>query len=249
MRPDVAMMKNASAPALDGQVRRKRGRPANNDESAVSEERVLELAFASFAERGYEGTTLRSLAKTLGVSHNLLNVRFRTKADLWRRAVDARVAERSPPVYDVLEAENLDDEARLRSFVRELCRWSAYNSDFVALMNSEGTRETWRNEHIVLRYLKPVKERLDALLAQVALRRNMAPISTVAFMSMIVHGVGHFMAAGPTLKLLGSLSEIEPANIEKQIERVAQLMLNGLMLEDAGRMSADGKRPRLPDAG
>ena len=71
---------------------RRRGRPRADTLHAVPEARVLDLAFQAFARRGYEGTTLRSLAKQLGVSHNLLNVRFGTKSNLWRRAVDARVA-------------------------------------------------------------------------------------------------------------------------------------------------------------
>lgn len=229
MRREIMIEDFRSSDAPAERIRRRRGRPASKGEHALSEEWVLEVAFSAFAERGYEGTTLRALAKTLGVSHNLLNVRFGTKADLWRYAVDARVAQRSPPVYDVLDAVELDDETRLCAFVKELCRWSAYNADFVALMNTEGRRATWRNEHIVDRYLKPVKERLDALLMQVAGRRAVAPISTVAFMSMIVHGVGFFLASGPTLRRLGVIEEIAPANVDVQADRIAQLILNGLL--------------------
>src|SRR3546814_13669184 len=72
---------------------RRRGRPANNAAHSVPEQRMLDLAFHSFAQKGYEGTTLRDLAKQLGVSHNLLNVRFGSKADLWRCAVDAQRSE------------------------------------------------------------------------------------------------------------------------------------------------------------
>src|SRR5271170_6620732 len=77
---------------------RRRGRPRADAVHAIPEARVLDLAFQNFARRGYEGTTLRALAKQLGVSHNLLNVRFGTKSSLWRRAVDARIAQAAPPV-------------------------------------------------------------------------------------------------------------------------------------------------------
>ena len=223
------MIDDTASQADFSAVRRRRGRPASKGRDAISEERVLDAVFSAFAERGYEGTTLRALAKTLGVSHNLLNVRFGTKADLWRRAVDARVARRSPPVYVALDAAGLDDEARLRLFVEELCRWAAHNADFVALMNAEGRRTTWRNEHIVLQYLKPIRERLEILLNRVSHRRNVAPISTTAFLSMIVHGVGFFVASGPTLKLLGDLEEISPDNIDGQVQKIARLILAGLL--------------------
>ncbi|MBB3981990.1 AcrR family transcriptional regulator [Sphingobium fontiphilum] len=61
------------------------GRPALNAARAVDEDKLLGLAFATFAERGYEGTTLRDLSKRLGVSHNLLNVRFGRKEDFLDR--------------------------------------------------------------------------------------------------------------------------------------------------------------------
>src|ERR1700712_1338825 len=83
---------------------RPRGRPTNDAAAAVREEVVLDLAFKAFAQRGYEATTLRDLAKELGVSHNLINVRFGSKADLWRRAVDARVARVAPPVMAAFDA-------------------------------------------------------------------------------------------------------------------------------------------------
>ncbi|MBU0776266.1 MAG: TetR/AcrR family transcriptional regulator, partial [Alphaproteobacteria bacterium] len=75
---------------------RTRGRPALNAAHALDEDKLLALAFATFAERGYEATTLRDLSKRLGVSHNLLNVRFGRKEDLWIRAVDWRMAQASP---------------------------------------------------------------------------------------------------------------------------------------------------------
>src|SRR3546814_13139845 len=60
---------------------RRRGRPANNAAHSVPEQRRLDLAYHSFAQKGNKGTTLRDLAKQRGVSTNHLNVRFDTKAD------------------------------------------------------------------------------------------------------------------------------------------------------------------------
>ena len=58
-----------------------------------------------FAERGYDATTVRKLARDLGVSHNLLNVRFGLKANLWKAAVDWRMAEASTTVVAAFDGQ------------------------------------------------------------------------------------------------------------------------------------------------
>ena len=132
----VAAQKAVLEPRKKPLVRR-RGRPHANAAHAVPEAQVLDLAFHAFARNGYEGTTLRALAKQLDVSHNLLNVRFGTKASLWRRAVDARVARAAPPVYAAFDAPGLNEEARLRQFIHRICRWALENPELVGMTNVE----------------------------------------------------------------------------------------------------------------
>jgi len=218
-------------PAASAPVVRRRGRPAGNGVHAVSEDRVLDLAFRTFAERGYEGTTLRELAKALGVSHNLLNVRFGTKEDLWRRAVDARVARIGPPVFEAFEAADLDHEARLRELVHRFCRWAADNGEFAALSYAEGRRTTWRVDYIVDAYLRPFKERLDQLLADVAAKRPVHPITTSAFMAMLVQGVAFYFASSPMLDRLGVGAEIASGQIDARVSMFADFILAALLPE------------------
>src|ERR1700739_3841184 len=66
---------------------RRRGRPALGD-SPLSEEDVLEAALGPFATYGYEGVSLRTLSRGLGVSHNLLPQKYGSKLGLWYGAVE-----------------------------------------------------------------------------------------------------------------------------------------------------------------
>src|SRR5260370_860760 len=70
-----------------GPTTSRRGRPRAEDSPASSDE-ILLAALRAFATRGYDGTSVRELNKQLGVSHNLLNRRFGSKAQLWRATVD-----------------------------------------------------------------------------------------------------------------------------------------------------------------
>src|ERR1700739_2589381 len=65
---------------------RRRGRPALGD-SPLSEEDVLEAALGAFATYGYEGVSLRTLSRGLGVSHNLLPQKYGSKLGLVGAAV------------------------------------------------------------------------------------------------------------------------------------------------------------------
>lgn len=207
---------------------RRRGRPAQNAAHAVEESTLLALAFQTFAERGYEGTTLRELAKQLGVSHNLINVRFGTKEDLWRRAVDWRLGRASSLVAVAFDVDS-DAESRLRTLIHLFCRWAIDHGDIVALTRSEGYRPTWRLDYIVERFILPFKHRLDALIADVAAVRPVSPISTPALMSMLVQGVGYFFGATALQQLLGAGDAIAPDRAGPQADLMAEFLLAGLL--------------------
>jgi AcrR family transcriptional regulator len=208
---------------------RRRGRPPTDAAHAIPEARVLKLAFLTFAKSGYEGTTLRALAKQLGVSHNLLNVRFGTKADLWRRAVDAEIASAAPPVYAAFDGEGVDAETSLRDLIHRFCRWALDNPELVGITNVEGRHASWRLDYIVEGYLLPFKKRLDDLLEAVAAERPVTPLSSAALMSMLVQGVGFYFASAPLLERIGARHEIAPEHLDAQVRILADFILAALL--------------------
>lgn len=207
---------------------RARGRPALNAVQAVDEDQLLGLAFSTFAERGYEGTTLRDLSKRLGVSHNLLNVRFGRKEDLWVRAVDWRMAQASPFVEAAFD-EPADAEVRLRHLIQRFCLWATRNGDIVSLTNVEGCRSTWRLDHIVERFVLPFQRRLDDLLDAVRRHRPVHDLSTPALMALLVQGVGFYFSAVPMQQRLGAGGEVDDAHAAVQADRLAGFLLAALL--------------------
>ena len=207
---------------------RTRGRPALNAAHALDEDKLLALAFATFAERGYEATTLRDLSKRLGVSHNLLNVRFGRKEDLWIRAVDWRMAQASPFVEAAFD-EPADPEVRLRHLIQRFCLWATDNGDIVALTNVEGCRSTWRLDHIVEHFVLPFQKRLDGLLDAVRLQRPVHGLSTAALMALLVQGVGYYFCAVPMQERLGAGREVDDVHAAEHADRLAAFLLAALL--------------------
>src|SRR5215471_12675459 len=59
---------------------------AGND--VALQETMLEAALEAFAQRGYDGVSVRELNRQIGVSHNLAHHYFGSKDALWRAAID-----------------------------------------------------------------------------------------------------------------------------------------------------------------
>jgi TetR/AcrR family transcriptional regulator len=158
-----------------------------------------------------------------------LNVRFSTKANLWRLAMDARVAVAAMPVFAAFDTPGLDDETRLREFIYRLCRWALENPEMVGITNIECRHASWRLDYIVDGYLMPLIKRLDALMGSLARVRPLYPLSTQALMSMLVQGVGFYFASGPMLQRLGAAHEIAPSHVDAQVKTFADFILAGLL--------------------
>jgi AcrR family transcriptional regulator len=180
---------------------RRRGRPAANSAELMGEERLLARAFAQFAERGYDATTVRDLARQLGISHNLLNVRFGRKSDLWKAAVEWRLADASRDVEPAFDRDATAQE-RLVDLIERFCQWAAVHPDIVGICYHEGQRPGWRLDFIVNRFVRPFQARLDRLIEDVRVTRPVSPIATGALLALLVHGVGSYYALKPMQKLL-----------------------------------------------
>jgi len=66
------------------------GRTTRSLETRAS---ILDAAIAEFAERGFEGASIRAIADRLGLQHPLITYHYRTKDILWRAAAEHAFAQ------------------------------------------------------------------------------------------------------------------------------------------------------------
>src|SRR4051812_49867198 len=59
---------------------------AEQQRSLETQASILNAAIAEFAERGFEGASIRAIADRLGLQHPLITYHYRTKDILWRAA-------------------------------------------------------------------------------------------------------------------------------------------------------------------
>src|SRR4030081_3249606 len=110
-------MNMAKSAKLKSTVER-RGRPRKRAEQQRSLETrgaILDAAIAEFAERGFEGASIRAIADRLGLQHPLITYHYRSKDILWRAAAEHAFAQIRAG-WDTSAPENSDlpPLARLR---------------------------------------------------------------------------------------------------------------------------------------
>jgi TetR/AcrR family transcriptional regulator len=211
-----------------GASSRRRGRPAADASQPIDEAQLLSVAFAMFAEQGFEAATVRDMSRKLGISHNLLNVRFGRKSDLWKAAVDWRLAQASRDV-EIAFDRHAPAELRLRELVSRFCEWAMFHSDIVAISYQEGQRASWRLEYIVERFILPFQKRLDGLIEEVRQVRPVAPLSSGALLALLVHGVGSYFALRPLQAQLVPPGVPLSAARSEEAQALAAFLIGGLL--------------------
>jgi AcrR family transcriptional regulator len=104
---------------------RRRGRPPKSD-AGDTKELLLQAALALFADKGYEGTSVRDIARSVGLSESVLYAHFNGK-----RAIFNAVFERLGPLSASAALNDIGDPDAdppgfLRTLVaREMTEWSA----------------------------------------------------------------------------------------------------------------------------
>ena len=186
---------------------RPRGRPKASDSMQIAE--ILDRALTMFATVGYDGMSLRTLNRELGVSHNLIYQRFGTKDELWRAAVDygfGRLMRHMQGLFDPTVSDPLE---QLRVAVYRFVVYSADHPELVALMNIEGRQDTDRLTYIYDTYIEPMLSDIARLLA---------------------HGATAPQALAPLATKFDEASPQDPAAVDEHARLVSTILVEGLRL-------------------
>ena len=200
-----------------------RGRPKLH-----SDEQILATALQMFATYGYEGTSLRSLNRDLGLSHSAIHQRFGTKEDLYKAVIDHEFKSMFGEIRELFAAGPVPTEPievlhrHFKCFLIVSSRHPFMNR----LMNNEGLEESWHLDHIydrfVSRALSPVNQLIEELFRKKVLKSR--GVRTPFFL------VAHGAAAIYTLRALSAKFDADegPFNEEKLADDAAWIIVNGL---------------------
>ena len=134
-------------------------RPTRREQSLQSRNRILQAALAEFAEHGFEGASIRSIARRADVQYQLISYYYRTKDVLWHAvAEDAFTGIRAAwDAYDDLPSSPID---RLRGQYFIYFEFATGQPDFHPFLLQEMRTGSPRYEWVWGNYISPLFKRL-----------------------------------------------------------------------------------------
>ena len=136
MRAQSQRLNHSLTKSLDTElvnVRRRQQR------STDTRERILQVAFQEFAERGFDGVSTRSIAALAGVQHPLVTHHFESKEGLWKAVLTTVQQNFAEYFVRYVRGEKSDDDVEeLRRLQEAYVRFSAANPNYSQLMGYTG---------------------------------------------------------------------------------------------------------------
>jgi TetR/AcrR family transcriptional regulator len=208
---------------------RRAGRPDKTTD-IPAESDILERGLIAFAELGYEGASVRELARRLGVSHNFINDRYGSKAAFWRAVIDRSLSAQLERLADVLGVAGDDELGRLRNLVHAFHQANVAEPDLPRILQHESIRGGERLEYVFQRYLVPVRDAVAPLVQKLVAQGRVQPIP-IDVMVYAVVAMNSVNAEVPFVSLLGDTFAADPSGFARMLSDV---LLDGLVIHAEG---------------
>ncbi|MBJ9965221.1 TetR/AcrR family transcriptional regulator [Burkholderia seminalis] len=170
--------------------RRTRGRPLA--EASVGPDVILRAARRTFAKRGYDATSVREVARELGVDAALIAHHFGAKETLWLAVVE-QIVELAAPLFDALRAlraSSLPHRDRVRRAL-ELCVDHEFaEPDIGMFFSTAATEEGARLDRLQERLVRPYHDAMFPLLAEAVEAGAIRPVDPNVLFFMIASAIG-----------------------------------------------------------
>jgi len=215
----------------DKPPRRRRGRPPQGGPPVVDEARCLHAALEVFAGLGYEGTSVREIARRMGISHGLLNARFGAKHALWMAAVCHGMDQLHGHMARIEGGP--DEQADLVEQMRRACLNFLLGlvevPAIIQLMNTEGARRSERLDHIVATFFRRRTWRIHTLLKQGQKAGVFRKLHVAVPFTLLAHGAGALVVLRPLAEAVDARLGKPSGKLMRAAEEAVDLIVRGLL--------------------
>src|ERR1700726_3078381 len=208
------MAKNAKAASTAGRHGLPRKR-AEQQRAVETRAAILTAAIAEFAERGFEGASIRAIADRLGLQHPLITYHYRSKDILWRAAAEhAFVQIRAG--WDTSAPENSDLPLliRLREEYATLFRYTVAFPEFHRFMRQEAFTNNPRLKCVAETVLAPLLGRLIPQIVAAQKQGLLPAVDPILFHYMMVSLTATLSGFGPEMQITSGLSAKDTKVVE-----------------------------------
>src|SRR4051794_16771397 len=158
----------------------------------IEQDVLLDRLLEAFADLGFEGTSIRELCRHLGVSHNLIHIRYQSKENAWYRAVDHAFEELGRALTEEPAAGWPTDSLEILRVSMERYAVATLERPALArIIQQEAARPGPRFDYMYEQYIGPWREITDDLITHLQRDGVLRPgaIDTVYFF-LTTWGIG-----------------------------------------------------------
>jgi AcrR family transcriptional regulator len=187
-------------------------------------DRVLQVAQVLFAERGYRGTSLRDIAKRIGIKAPSLLHHFPSKQLLYLAVLD-KMFESLEDAANAIAWGRESRQERMRQAVGNAIDFIAMHPDFVRIMWKEMADESGIGRQVLKRRLPPLFSTAVNFIFRGQRDGEFRPeVDPLHFMwSLNSITIGYFTTAAMLRRLWG-MNLLEPAMIERRKREVIDMV-------------------------
>jgi len=207
---------------------RPRGRPVAAD-TVPDDGVLLGAALEAFAAQGFAGTSVREIARQVGVSHNLIPQRFGSKDRLWYAAVDHGFGSLLHEMLPVVLEDQTDDVNRLRSWMIRFVEANAARPSLLRIINQEAVSPGPRFDYLFDHYIEPVRLAGEVFLTDLYARGEVTTTAVDLVYFFMIHGAG-----GPTAfpaladRFAAAVAPDDPVAVRRHAIDAVDLLIEGL---------------------
>lgn len=222
-------------------LKRRRGRPPSGETPGTDED-YLRAALAAFAELGFEGSSMRQVAKFMGVSHGLLNAKFGSKEQLWTAAVDQEMTRLSQRIETAAQSNHDESDlvSRLTATFVDILLAIAECPGLLKLMNQEGARGGDRLDYIASKFFRTAS--IEKLIREGQAKGIFKEAAPALIYIVLAHGGGALFALGPLTEKFGLRNEAGEDGLRQRANLVANILVSGLTRDTSAGRRSSGKR-------
>ena len=208
---------------------RRVGRPTQPTDIPAESE-ILARGLAAFAELGYDGASVRELARRLGVSHNFINDRYGSKEQFWRAVIDRSLTAQVDRLRAVLTVSGEDDLARLRNLLHAFHQANVSEPDLPRIMQYEAIRGGKRLEYVFQHYVVPIRDAVAPLVQRLVEEGRVRPLPLDVMVYAVI-AMTSVNAEVPLVSLLGDTFAADPNGFAMML---SDILLDGLVVHPEG---------------
>ncbi|MDG2449538.1 MAG: TetR/AcrR family transcriptional regulator [Saprospiraceae bacterium] len=207
--------------------KRQVGRP--KEKNSIETTEVLTIALRSFAQLGYGGVSINSLAKKTGVADSLLHYHFGTKEELWKKSMmqaGSQIINSLEDIFNVLD--NISGIEKLRIYIKKIVLFSASHPEFQQVVVQEVFSDSSRSNWLIEEVLKPVFAYMEDIVKEEQDKGTIKVIPPANLFSFIIGSIITFFARSYQMKKLYDVDCFDDDQVQNQVTIITDLIMDGL---------------------